>query len=59
MAGTSPAMTVQAGFIQGGSVDGRCETRNGREIQLSVFTRIALTAMQFHSGVHVLESRIA
>jgi hypothetical protein len=25
MAGTSPAMTIRAGFIQGGSADGRCE----------------------------------
>jgi hypothetical protein len=25
MAGTGPAMTVKAGFIHGGSADGRCE----------------------------------
>jgi quinoprotein relay system zinc metallohydrolase 2 len=28
MAGTRPAMTVKAGFIQGGSANGRCRSRN-------------------------------
>jgi hypothetical protein len=33
-------MTVKAGFIQGGSVDGRCELAMTAKPELSAFTRL-------------------
>jgi hypothetical protein len=40
MVGTRPAMTVKAGFFQGGSADGRCELAMTGHTTMSAFTRL-------------------
>ena len=63
MAGTSPAMTVRSGFIQGRSADGRCELTTTGKPELSAFAdcpgRGAKGRLEWQSRVRIRSNWLA